>query len=347
MGAMNNRNWTIAAAMLGTFVLGLAPASAALAASERLCPEPIAEAGQGWATGQVRVTFLGVSSLLIDDGGSQILVDGFFTRPGRLATLFGKVGPDEAVIAAVLRRAHAGRIKAVIVAHGHHDHALDAATVAAGCGARLIGSETVGLLAEAANWPFELARPNKAFRVDRFRITPLVSPHATCRLPTPCFLYAGTLKGPLSPPAHSWRYKSGVNYSYLVEHEGGLRLLVHPSAAAPDGGLKGADADVVFLGAGALGRESQLYTETYWSSVVTEPTRLVVPIHWDDFTRSLGLILLRQPWPLDRADRARDRLATQAVGRCLHWPKAFETLVLEPGLEGAVRDLCGPASPER
>ena len=42
----------------------------------------------------LRVTFLGVSTLLFDDGESAILTDGFFTRPNRRIVFLGKVAPD-------------------------------------------------------------------------------------------------------------------------------------------------------------------------------------------------------------------------------------------------------------
>ena len=40
------------------------------------------------------VTFLGVSSLLLDDGSSAILTDGFFSRPPMLSVLARRLAPD-------------------------------------------------------------------------------------------------------------------------------------------------------------------------------------------------------------------------------------------------------------
>ena len=48
------------------------------------------------AAGPLGVTFLGVSTLLFDDGASAILFDGFFSRPSLLRVGLGRIAPDEA-----------------------------------------------------------------------------------------------------------------------------------------------------------------------------------------------------------------------------------------------------------
>src|SRR5689334_10779869 len=46
----------------------------------------------------VRVTFFGVSTLLIDDGETQILIDGFFSRYSMTKVLTSDISSDTAVI---------------------------------------------------------------------------------------------------------------------------------------------------------------------------------------------------------------------------------------------------------
>ena len=58
------------------------------------------------------VTFLGVSSLLLDDGTSAILTDGFFSRPGMLSVLAARLTPDAARIEACLAKAGIDRLEA-------------------------------------------------------------------------------------------------------------------------------------------------------------------------------------------------------------------------------------------
>jgi L-ascorbate metabolism protein UlaG (beta-lactamase superfamily) len=77
----------------------------------------------------VQTLFLGTSTVLITDGESSILVDGFLSRPSLRRLLTG-VRPDEAAIGAALRRAGIDRLDVVAVSHSHVDHALDAPIVA-------------------------------------------------------------------------------------------------------------------------------------------------------------------------------------------------------------------------
>ncbi len=52
--------------------------------------------------GRLRVTFLGVTTILLDDGKTRIMTDGFFSRPGLLKILRGKIAPDEERVAFAL-----------------------------------------------------------------------------------------------------------------------------------------------------------------------------------------------------------------------------------------------------
>src|SRR5262249_18589431 len=90
--------------------------------------------------GTVTVTFLGTTTLLFDDGGTQIMTDGFFSRPPLLQVARGKLETDTKAADAALKRAKVERLKALFVAHSHYDHAFDAAYVAKKTEAKLYGS---------------------------------------------------------------------------------------------------------------------------------------------------------------------------------------------------------------
>jgi L-ascorbate metabolism protein UlaG (beta-lactamase superfamily) len=77
-------------------------------------------------------------------------------------------------------------------------------------------------------------------------------------------------------------------------------MLIHGSAGWRDGMFAGRQADVVLLGIGGLGTKDEAYREAYWREVVaaTRP-RLLVPIHWDDFTLPLDRPLQPMPTLLD------------------------------------------------
>ena len=92
--------------------------------------------------GRLRAVFLGVSTVLLTDGETSVLTDGFFSRPSKLDLAFKRLVPNPARVRATLARFGISRLDAVFVVHSHFDHALDAPLVAELTGARLIGSES-------------------------------------------------------------------------------------------------------------------------------------------------------------------------------------------------------------
>lgn len=255
--------------------------------------------------GKLRVTFLGVSSLLLDDGETAILTDGFFTRPPNLRVLFSRVEPDRDMIAAALQRAGIGQLAAVIAVHSHYDHAMDSPEVARRTGALLIGSESTANIGRGWGLPedrMRVAADGASYSFGRFTITLLLSRH----FPHP--LAMGEIAEPLVPPVHALSYREGGSYSVLVQHDG-RRLLIQGSAGFVEGALAGHQADIVFLGIGGLGKQDRTYHETYWREVVVAvKARRVVPIHWDDFTLPLEQPLLAMPDLLDDVPASLDFL---------------------------------------
>ncbi len=246
--------------------------------------------------GELRVSFLGVSTLLFDDGETAILIDGFFTRPGKLTVLAGKVAPDPERIAAAIKRAGIGRLTAVIVVHSHYDHAMDAPEVARRTGALVVGSESTANVARG--WGMgedriRIVQGGDTLQLGRFRITLIESRHA------PTGFTGGEILEPLVPPVRASRYHEGTSYSLLIERDG-KSALVQGSAGFIEGALRGRKADVAFLGIGLLGKQDDAFRQAYWhETVAAVGARRVIPIHWDDFTLPLDRPLEPLPWPLD------------------------------------------------
>lgn len=103
--------------------------------------------------GRLRAVFRGVSTVLLDDGDTAALTDGFFSRPNIVSTLARPIRPDARRISAALHRAGITQLAAVFVAHSHFDHALDAPRVAARTGAQLLGSEPTAQIAAGYDFP--------------------------------------------------------------------------------------------------------------------------------------------------------------------------------------------------
>jgi hypothetical protein len=61
------------------------------------------------AAGALGVTFLGVTTLLLDDGDTAVLTDGFFSRPSLLKVGFARLSPDRTRIHAAMPRVRGNR----------------------------------------------------------------------------------------------------------------------------------------------------------------------------------------------------------------------------------------------
>jgi len=247
---------------------------------------------QAAAPGALTATWFGVTAVLLSDGAHALFIDPFFTRPEGFFNLVRnrEIAPDEALIASWLRRAGVTKLDAVLVSHSHYDHAMDAGVVARLTGARLLGSASTANIGRGAGLPeaqLQVVASGDAVELGSFRVTFVESKHAGATGGAP----TGDIVGPLAPPARYLDYRQGGTYSILVEHAQG-RVLHHGSAGFVPGVLKLRRADVVFLGIALLPD-----LPTYLAEVVDAVgARRIVPVHWDDFTRSLDRPLL--PFPL-------------------------------------------------
>ena len=281
----------------------------------------------GTAEAELQGRFLGVTTILLDDGETAIMTDGFFSRPG-LREAFFRIAPNEMRIEDGLNRAGVRRLAAVITAHSHHDHAMDAPIVATRTGAVLIGSESTANIARGANFPedrIRLIAGGKTFTFGRFTITAIKSPH------TPDGFFMGEITAPLKPPAWIWNYQEGGSYSFLIEHEG-KRILINPSTNFLPGLLQGRKIDVVFLGVATLGKLGEAFAQNYWREVVeTAGATRVIPIHWDNFFSPLTEPLAPFPWPVDDFDKTKEMLRALAAKHnvTLQFMGSFETIDLE------------------
>jgi L-ascorbate metabolism protein UlaG (beta-lactamase superfamily) len=290
----------IARRVLGAAALALVLAVAWLVYRLRDHPsmEPYArlELHDAAKPGDLSVTFLGVSTLLVTNGETALLTDGFFTRPGILDTTVGKIAPDRRVIAHSLERAGIGKLAAIFVVHSHYDHAMDAPEVARITGGLVVGSESTANVARGAGLAedrIRVVRPGEPMGFGRFRVTMIGSRHF------PHGMAMGEIKAPLVPPARATDYLEGGSYSVLIEH-GGRSLLVQSSAGSIEGALASHHADVVLLGIAGLGTRDGEYRRTYWRDVVEAVgARRVIPIHYDDFTLPLDQPLRPMPRLLD------------------------------------------------
>ncbi|MEU6773263.1 MBL fold metallo-hydrolase [Streptomyces sp. NPDC046759] len=249
--------------------------------------------------------FLGTSSVLLTDGETSVLSDGFVTRPGMLRVALGRIAPDRSLVRATIDRLRVRSLAAVICAHSHYDHALDAPVWALETGAELVGSPSTANIGRGLGVPessLRVVADGETVSYGRFDLTFLDSVHS------PGDRCPGTVDQPLVPPARAGAWKTGIAYSVLVTHPRG-RILLHASANFRPGTLRGRPADAVYLGIGNLGKQSTEFLHAYWDEVVVATgARRVVLVHWDDFFLGLHRPLRPMPRFLDDMDATMRRL---------------------------------------
>jgi L-ascorbate metabolism protein UlaG (beta-lactamase superfamily) len=268
-----------------------------------------ANAGQASEIQQLKVTFLGTSTLYFNDGKTGILIDGFFTRPGNLLQMaFGSIQSDHALVKNYLDRLGIKTLAAIPVFHSHYDHALDSAEIARLTGATLIGSESTAEIARGANLPaaqMRVTQPYQSHQFGDFTITMIPSKH----VPLPGLItmtgMMGDITAPLHQPASLFAFAEGETYAIHIAHPlgnsmlhsgafypGELTTLVPPSAADQK-----YPVDTLFQCTPGLQKlDPEVQAQYYQEIVVNTGVKRIVPVHWDDFTLSLDQPLL----PLQR-----------------------------------------------
>lgn len=258
----------------------------------------------------LEVTFLGTSTLLIDDGEHALLIDGFFSRPRLDNVLFGSIAPNDQRIDTTLGQLPSDRIRAVLVAHSHFDHALDAGTIGRRLDAPVHGSASTIMLLQTEGILYPMAVPYEDGReigIESFSVTPIETGHSLGNLAL------GRLQAPPALPMHARSYRADDSYSLIIRHSRGTILIVPAANFRPDR-FRGITADVVFLSAGFLGRQPEPFFRRYWcETVLTTSASVVVPIHWDDLFVPLSEPLPPLPYAFDRVDLAVDSMRDTAA----------------------------------
>lgn len=257
----------------------------------------------------VTATFAGVANVLITDGETSILIDGYFSRPSLLKAVSGRLRPDDRKIKYALNhlgvngagqtQPTSGHLDAVVVSHSHIDHAFDSPIVADLTGAKLYGSLSTRLIALGYGLervPFHEIRHGEPFQIGAFSVTPIIALHSDGDH------FPGEITEPVTLPASVKDYRTGGCFSFHIAHPDGT-VFVHPTANYISGMLRKYGADLLYLGAGTAGTKSQSWIEAYWRETVeTLGVKTVRAVHWDAFWRPLTKPLKPIPRPFDRVD---------------------------------------------
>ena len=267
--------------------------------------------------GSVRVKFLGVNSVYITDGQSSLLIDPFFTRPhvsgGTGPDLDAMIEPDEDIIRGTLQQAGITEVNAILMTHGHWDHALDLPEVwerlvrsNGGTTFPIYGARSVGSIvarSEAANAHFNVVDIGDSISAGNFRVIFLDGRHSRLSGRLRRGL-GGTMWATVPRRARAGDYKEGEHtFSILIEHPRYGSILHQGSANYIEGyyssifaqsGGRYTRPDVLLLGIagyntvafGMWGFPSSVRRRDYFREVVeaTDPARILFT-HWDKFGR--------------------------------------------------------------
>ena len=282
----------------------------------------------------VKITFLGASSLLIEDNETRFMLDGFISRPPLWQVAFSRLATDEHAADAMLQQLKITRLDAMLVSHSHYDHALDVAYIAKRTGAKIHGSASTlniargGGLAEAQLQEYDT---QKTIRAGRFDISIRPSLH------TPSLAYINDdlgepITSPLRQPARYRDYKEGGSYDFLIRHDH-IRIYIKPDTNFIPGALDHIRADVLFLGTATLGKQPAAFQQTFYTETVGKlKPRLLIPIHWDNFFQPLTSELTALPWLVDDLQQSFDFLIgrTQADQIQFHILQGYQSLIIRP-----------------
>lgn len=271
------------------------------------------------------VTWAGVTTLLIDDGESALMTDGFFSRPSLAEVGLRSLSPSAPRIDGSLARIGVHRLEAVLPVHTHFDHVMDSAVVAERTGAKVVGGTSAKQVGRGHGLPDDrlvVVTPGEPISLGAYDVTLIEASHC------PPDRFPGVITEPVTPPVKVSAYKCGEAWSTLVHHRSSdRRLLVVGSAGFVPGALAGQRADVVYLGVGQLGLQPEQYLADYWTEAVrTVGASRVVLIHWDDFFRPLHKPLRALPYAGDDLDVTMAVLSRLALADdiALHLPTLWQ-----------------------
>ena len=265
----------------------------------------------------LNITWLGTATVLISDGKTRLLSDGFFSRPSLLSLATGPIEPDPARIRQALDTHQVGSLDALMVLHSHYDHAMDAPLVARDTGALLLGSESSANVARGLGLDesqIQVVTPGQPVEVGDFSVTFLPSDH----VPQNPLINMATgmdeaITTPLQPPAWAGAWKEGESWTVMIEHDYG-NVLLQGSAGYREGQLDGYRADLAMVSSVGLFRQTDQYQADYFrNTVAATGAHTVVPIHWDDFFAQLaGHDTPPLPWLVEHLNGSFQSLAGPA-----------------------------------
>ncbi len=214
----------------------------------------------------LRFRWLGVAGVEVKAGSQVLAIDPFFTRPG-LIQMLRPLQPNLPLAAKILPACNV-----LLVTHSHYDHLMDAPAILSNTHAVAYGSANTCQLLRMCGVPEAQVKELQVgdeLLLGAFRVEVIQGQHS----PLPFSrVFNGELRPGLHSPLRMWDYRMDVCLGYRISVMG-CRLLVCAAQPQP--------AEVLF----AVGQEASSY---YRKLIRGVRPNTFVPIHWDNFTRTIN-----------------------------------------------------------
>lgn len=198
----------------------------------------------------------------------HLAVDPFFSRPPRRYLFGGRPPPQDA-----LAERYLPACQAILISHAHYDHLMDAPSIALRTGAAVYGSANTCNLLAAMGVPqrqIHLVSSGDRLEIGPFSTTVYPARHVWLPLFGP-----GKVEAPIRLPLRLRDYRMDDCLNFFFQ-AGDIRLL----------SWLGTQADPA-PPANVLLANPQNAPAFFQDLLQRVGPRLLIPIHWDDFTRSL------------------------------------------------------------
>lgn len=206
----------------------------------------------------VQITYLGAGGYLMRNDNTSLLTAPFFSNPGFLNLIFGKIRPDSAQIDRFLSplKPELTKIQTILLGHSHYDHLMDIPYIISRYtpNASIYGNQTMRhILAPAVPREQSIAVNNHAAGPGRtgqwivpkdedLRFLPIISEHAPHFLGIK--LFSGFYDNDLNElPVRASQWKEGETLAYLIDFMEperktvSFRIYYQDAASTPPKGL--------------------------------------------------------------------------------------------------------------
>lgn len=245
--------------------------------------------------GYLTANFFGTSTILFKDENHGIMIDAFLSRKSFLKYLTeGGIRSDKNLVRHYLSEGGVATedIHAIFLSHSHFDHILDAAAISDMTTSKVYGSYLS--LSTFESDRKQTIENNQIIKIGKFKVIALETDHVKKGF------IARQVESVLNLLIRAQPFKEhGPVFSYYIEHQD-LVMLIVPTAQFPIKITLPKKVDVVFLSMGLLGKLPETEILDYYEAAIKNSgARIIIPIHWDLFTKEIDKNFTATPYPFD------------------------------------------------